>query len=486
MTRGKLKKIAIILSLLAYAYISPPSSTADWHIEIVDGDNDSDGEYNSLTLDSSNNPHIGYLAISTEGDLNYAYHDGIAWHYVKGDSSSVGIYTSLNLNSDNKPRIIFDTIKYSWCDSLCDNTSNWDIEPVDSNGTENLPSSALDSSGMPHVSYLNESEWFVEYIYRNETGWSIPQDVSNVTPYNRYRSSLVLDSLDKAHISFYDVNYENTVGELRYATNASGDWEVEIIDSSGNAGCFCSIDLDSEDNVHIGYYDVVYSELKYITNASGAWVSVVVDNIGRLQGINNNYISLDLDSSDKVHIGYYDANNGDLKYANNVSGEWVTERVDSAYRGDISLAIDSYNKPHISYYHYEGGDGDLKYAKQCFDMDSDCDDTLDIEDNCPDVYNSAQVDSYPPGGNGIGDACECEGNFDCDHDCDGTDAGVFKVHFGRSPFRDPCDVEPLCKGNFDCDFDVDGTDASMFKKDFGRSLFKNPCPICTQGEWCTY
>jgi len=35
-----------------------------------------------------------------------------------------------------------------------------------------------------------------------------------------------------------------------------------------------------------------------------------------------------------------------------------------------------------------------------------------------------------------------------------------------------------CEGNFDCDQDVDGTDASVFKSDFGRSPFSNPCPNC--------
>ena len=34
----------------------------------------------------------------------------------------------------------------------------------------------------------------------------------------------------------------------------------------------------------------------------------------------------------------------------------------------------------------------------------------------------------------------------------------------------------MCKGNFDFDKDVDGTDASLFKKHFGRGAFQNPCP----------
>ena len=110
----------------------------------------------------------------------------------------------------------------------------------------------------------------------------------------------------------------------------------------------------------------------------------------------------------------------------------------------------------------------------------------DCDDNCHNLYNPAQEDTSPPDGNGIGDACECEGNFDCDEDCDGSDAGTFKVDFGRNDFFNPCTNGLPCNGDFDCDNDCDGTDAAKFKEDFGRSLFSNPCPICTVADWCSY
>ena len=97
-----------------------------------------------------------------------------------------------------------------------------------------------------------------------------------------------------------------------------------------------------------------------------------------------------------------------------------------------------------------------------------------------------QEDSYPPQGNGIGDACDCEGNFDCDDDQDGSDAVAFKVNFGRSVLSNPCESGNSCNGDFDCDGDCDGTDAAGFKFDFGRSSFNNPCPACVEGEWCIY
>jgi hypothetical protein len=121
--------------------------------------------------------------------------------------------------------------------------------------------------------------------------------------------------------------------------------------------------------------------------------------------------------------------------------------------------------------------------------DGDNDGTGNVCDNCPATANPAQEDSYPPQGNAIGDACDCEGNFNCDadQDVDGSDASLFKADFGRSNMVHPCIAEDTCNGDFNCDGDVDGTDASLFKSDFGRSSLQNPCPACISGgAWCQY
>jgi hypothetical protein len=118
--------------------------------------------------------------------------------------------------------------------------------------------------------------------------------------------------------------------------------------------------------------------------------------------------------------------------------------------------------------------------------DADNDEIGDSCDNCATTSNPVQEDNYPPGGNQCGDACECEGNFDGDEDQDGTDAALFKLHFGRSSFSNPCTNDFFCNGDFDCEGDVDGTDAALFKTDFGRSGFSNPCPTCLTGDWCSY
>jgi len=118
--------------------------------------------------------------------------------------------------------------------------------------------------------------------------------------------------------------------------------------------------------------------------------------------------------------------------------------------------------------------------------DGDGDGFGDVCDNCPTNYNPYQEDTYPPQGNGIGDACDCEANFDCDQDVDADDVTKFLEDFGRNQFNNPCTNENQCYGDFDCDGDVDAKDVTKFLEDFGRNQFIKPCPSCVSGNWCNY
>ena len=117
---------------------------------------------------------------------------------------------------------------------------------------------------------------------------------------------------------------------------------------------------------------------------------------------------------------------------------------------------------------------------------SDSDWKGDFCDNCPTVNNPHQEDTYPPGGNGMGDACDCEANFDCDSDVDAEDVTTFLNDFGRNAYSNPCVNGNQCKGDFGCDGDVDATDVTKFLEDFGRNAYSNPCPTCVEGDWCEY
>ena len=115
--------------------------------------------------------------------------------------------------------------------------------------------------------------------------------------------------------------------------------------------------------------------------------------------------------------------------------------------------------------------------------------TCSGDDGCgglPGSCSMNQEDTYPPQGNGIGDACDCEGNFDCDGDVDADDVTEFLNHFGREQYYRPCTSQDPCIGDFTCDADVDADDVAKFLEDFGREQYNNPCPACEVGDWCVY
>jgi len=118
--------------------------------------------------------------------------------------------------------------------------------------------------------------------------------------------------------------------------------------------------------------------------------------------------------------------------------------------------------------------------------DSDSDEVGDVCDNCPGIGNQNQEDTYPPQGNGIGDACECEADFDCDGDVDAEDVTTFLDDFGRNQYNNPCEIENPCNGDFECDSDVDATDVTKFLEDFGRNQYNDQCPACKAWDWCVY
>jgi hypothetical protein len=123
-------------------------------------------------------------------------------------------------------------------------------------------------------------------------------------------------------------------------------------------------------------------------------------------------------------------------------------------------------------------------ACELINPDADGDGVPNDVDNCPEHYNPWQIDTYPPQGNGIGNACDCEGDFNCDGNVAADDANAFLTDFGRNLWNNPCTKLIPCKGDLNCDQNVAADDLNKFLQDFGRNLWSKPCPQCVSGNWC--
>jgi hypothetical protein len=102
-------------------------------------------------------------------------------------------------------------------------------------------------------------------------------------------------------------------------------------------------------------------------------------------------------------------------------------------------------------------------------VDTDSDGIPNHEDNCLLIPNGPELGTCLYGT--VGETCnssqECDPNGFCSMNQEDRD---------RDNVGDVCDDITMCKGNFDYDGDVDGTDAALFKEHFGRSAFNDPCP----------
>ncbi len=232
----------------------------------------------------------------------------------------------------------------------------WHFEVVDSEGiVGKYTSIVLDSQEYPHISYYDMVGRDLKYARWTGSEWDI-QSVDCDEDVGEY-TSLALDSVGRPHISYYD----HTNGDLKYARWTGSEWDILTVDFEGNVGAYSSIFLDDQDYPHVSYVDWSSYDLRYASWNGSDWAIETVDFEGRLTGDT----SLALDSEGNPHISYLRDDTGlyEPKYACWTGSEWDIQIVESGcdVRNDTSLALDSLDRPHISY--YESMEHQLRYAK---------------------------------------------------------------------------------------------------------------------------
>jgi hypothetical protein len=366
-----------VFAMLASATITTvagedESGDAEWSVEIVDT-GQFIGSYSSLALDGSDNPHISYYD-QANGNLKYARKTGSEWEIYTVDHDYAGIHTSLALDSKGYPHISYidentHTLKYAkWTGS------DWSIETLDpGNDATSYTSLAIDGNDDPHMSFYGENttkpdplapnQFYFDLKYARWTGSAWEFESIDTAGMYFSRTSIVLDGEGNPYIS-----YTSVIGssDLKCARRTGSTWSIEIVDQFG--GGYSSIDLDSNDDPHISYFDRNYyypgfggNDLKYAKWDGSAWSTQTVDSAGDV-GLDT---SIALDINDESHISYSDPDDRELKYAKWTETAWDIEVVDSnGYSPNVtSIALDSNGNPHISYRGQNGTSASsLRYA----------------------------------------------------------------------------------------------------------------------------
>jgi hypothetical protein len=329
-----------------------------------------------LALDAAANPHISYFDGRTS-DLMYASWDGSQWLTQTVDSEgSTGHIPVLALHTDGNPHIsYYDStraeMRYAHWDG-----SQWISQTVESaGGVAEFGNGSLvvDSSGRPHLSYQYFDSWNavsqLRYTWWDGTHWIVQTvEGSDHTSGLGVDSSLALDSAGHPHISYVEVEWG--VGNLRYASWDGSQWVLETVDGSGHVGgsnnatgmARTSLKLDTDGNPHISYYDATDGDPKYAYKVNNDWHIETVSDSADVMGQSN---SLVLDSNGNPHISFCNATKKSLMYARQTGAGWEVQTVDTD--GDVGtwaiLALDRGDNPHISYYYRLEPNNGVRYAR---------------------------------------------------------------------------------------------------------------------------
>lgn len=337
------------------------------------------GLYSSIVLSPSGRAHVAYYD-RTYDDMKYTTNESGAWNSagVSVDTTGkVGEYAGIGIDSNGRFHLSYydrtnGNLKYA-----IQSATGTYLAPIalDSAGDVGLYTDiAIGAGNLAHISYYDNTNGYLRYAIRSATGtYLAPMTVDSGgdgpggVRVGKY-SSIAVDNLNKAYISYYD----ETNGNLKYATIVNETPAVTPVDTADDVGMYSSIAIDTDKNVYISYYDMSNGRLKFASNVTGAFVidNDVNDIDPTLTEDHGEYCSLSVNRnsdpiSTTVHISYYDKTRQRLKYIEKeaFTTTWSAPIIidESGDVGQYSnIATDQSKNCYISYYDYNSGD--LKYA----------------------------------------------------------------------------------------------------------------------------
>ena len=231
-------------------------------------------------------------------------------------------------------------------------SEEWNISEIE-NIRVQYTSIALDFNNHIHISYRDDINLDLKYAKWNGYNWNI--QVVDESGNSGYSSSISIDNKNNPHISYWKKMDKYGDKKLMYAKWNGSNWNIEEITSG--VEFLTSIALDKNDNPYIGFYSTNKSHFGYATFTGLNWSINFPSNFSPNMNAPGKYLDIYLDSINNLNIAYSDGHTGGKLYY------WVSSKnksiiVDGDNVKDVSIIVDSKNNPHIAY----SGGGNLKYA----------------------------------------------------------------------------------------------------------------------------
>ena len=258
---------------------------------------------------------IRYVFCKRYSPKNKIWED-LNFPYIIGDGASIDVDSKDNIHvvwSGKDPSTSNYQIKYSKFDGT--SWSNWiNISPI-SGYHQNQCSMGIDKNDNLHVVWYGRdpstSYYQIKYSKFDGVSWSNWINMSTVIGYDQYNPSIAIDNNNNLHVVWYGKDSTNTsYDQIKYSKFNGVSWSnwINISPISGYRESNPSIAIDSNNNLHVVWYgydvDNKYKyQIKYSKFNGTSWSQWI--NISPISGYNQYNPSIDIDSNDNLHVVWY-------------------------------------------------------------------------------------------------------------------------------------------------------------------------------------
>ncbi|MGB2340989.1 MAG: hypothetical protein ACPH9K_08345, partial [Candidatus Poseidoniaceae archaeon] len=176
------------------------------------------------------------------------------------------------------------------------------------------------------VATINDNTYRDLQYFTDESGSWVNETITNTSKDEGHDPVMAMDSNGNLHVAYY---CDDGCSDLRLSSRINGVWQNETVASTLNIGNSPDIVIDSQDTIHIVSQYLNTKRIYLHSGTPGSWTEQ-----SGLSGGNAHWPTVDVDSNDAVHISYhYGSTAKDVMYMTNASGSWSTATMISGYGG---------------------------------------------------------------------------------------------------------------------------------------------------------
>ncbi len=311
------------------------------------------GYYNDIAVDSAGHVHLVYYAdMDMTYVIWYATNASGKWEHLTVDTAAYAPM-SIAVDGSNKVHIsYFDGgLKYA-----TNASGQWHTTTVATSYVSTDNDIAVDSQGHAYISCNKGSFPWAVYYFTNKTGSWIRYTIesSDDDAVSGTGSAIVIDESDDLHLAY------GVIGDIRYATNKSGQWDIQTAGGIGSSAWYITPDIAVSES---GHPYIVFCRWTYNPEGADSWaLGYATQNfigqwdvsILRSTGQTGICPSIAVATPGSVRICYRNESTNKIMYGRNGGGSWYFQTVADATDETTGIALDPGLGVHLSFCQHPG------------------------------------------------------------------------------------------------------------------------------------